>query len=247
MLVGIAAVLRYCWIWIFQNDSTPDSSDASAQTTEPGLLHCWRNAALLGTWMSGIGLAVLLRSPCLLGLVGTIMTVGIFYPQRHVKPTVSTGFAKFSLPRLNCIPRWIILVFVVASTATGAPDISIDKPLPPANVEPAILVQIRCKPGTSYLWKTDFDNHIRPAIDEAVARGNTFTGFQFIQAVLPSQSFHFILVFTGKTFAGLDKPGPFPHYVALFDREGTLRASDVLKEMMSYEEQATVTLVYLKR
>lgn len=247
MLVGIGLVLRYCWLRIFQNDNASDSSESSAQTVGPSLLHRWCNAALVGIWVSGIGLSVLLRSPCLLGLVGIIMIAGMFYPRRYVKPIVSTGSGKFCLPVLESVPRWIALVLVVAATATGATEISVDTPLPAANVEPAIMVQIRCKPGTSYSWKADFDQHIRPAIGEIVARGDAFTGFQFIQAALPWQSFDFILIFTGKTFAGLDKPGPFPHYIALFEREGTLRSLDVLKEMMSYEEQVSVTLVYLKK
>jgi len=56
-----------------------------------------------------------------------------------------------------------------------------------------------------------------------------------------------MLIYTGKTFAGLDKPSTPPQYVALFQREGTIRAMSVLKEMLSYEDQVTVTIVYLER
>jgi hypothetical protein len=64
------------------------------------------------------------------------------------------------------------------------------------------------------------------------------------QATLPWQPFDFMLVYTGKSFAALDKPGVPPHVAALFQREGTVRAMAVLNEMNSYEEQSTVTIVY---
>ena len=97
------------------------------------------------------------------------------------------------------------------------------------------------------LWRADFDQHVRPAIDEVIARGDSFTRFQIMEPALPWQGFDFLLLYTGKTFAGLDRPRPFPHYVALFQREGSLRAFAALKEMGSYEDQVSVTLVHLNR
>jgi protein-S-isoprenylcysteine O-methyltransferase Ste14 len=243
ILSGISLSLRYFWLQVFQSDNTSKPSGSSEGTTEPGLLRRSRNAPIFGIWLCGIGLASLLRSPCLLGFAGIIMIVGIFYVRRQEELTPLARFAKVR-HNINRIPRWIMLLLVVALTAVGLPSLSIDKQSLPTVTEPGILVQIRCKPGTASLWEADFNQHIKPAIDEVIAHGNTYTGFQFIKATLPWQSFDFILLYTGKTFAGLDHPVPPPQYVALFQREGSLRALAVLKEMSSYEDQVTVTLIY---
>jgi hypothetical protein len=143
-------------------------------------------------------------------------------------------------------PRWITLVLVAAGTLAGLPEVT--RAVPPARtVEPAILVQIRCKPGTADLWLADFDEHVRPAIEEVVARGDTYTSFQFLQPALPAQGFDFVLLYAGKTFAGLDQPRPFPQYVAMFQREGSVRTLAALREMGAWEDHVSVTLVHMSR
>jgi protein-S-isoprenylcysteine O-methyltransferase Ste14 len=243
VLSGLSLSLRYCWIRVFQNDTVSTSSGHIVRTAEPGVLTRARNGAIFGGWLCGLGLASMLRSPCLLGFVGIIMLVGAFYIQRPEEPALMNRFVRV-IHFINRTPRWIMLLLVAAVTAAGFPAITEDKQSPPAIIEPAILVQVHCKPGTATLWKADFDKHIKPAIEEAIAHGNTYTGFQFIQATLPWQSFDFILLYTGKTFAALDRPNPPPQYVALFQREGSLRGLAVLKEMSAYEDQVSVTLIY---
>jgi hypothetical protein len=185
----------------------------------------------VGVWLCGAGLACLLRSPCFLALSGA---------------AAGAGALVYGRPAARLTPRWLTLALAAAAVAGGLPSVS--RGVAPSTItEPAILVQIRCKPGTADLWRSDFDQHIRPAIEEVVARGDEFTGFQFIQPALPAQGFDFVLLYTGKTFAGLDRPRPFPHYVALFQREGSLRAITALKEMGGWEEQVSVTLVHLTR
>jgi protein-S-isoprenylcysteine O-methyltransferase Ste14 len=236
ILISLAVVLRYFWVRAYHNDGS--------FRVETNRLHIVES---VGTWLGGVGLACLLRSPSLLGADGIIAIVSIFYSRSSEDPTLISRFAKTVLSRVNRTPRLIVLLLVVAGTAMGLPSLSIDKQSPPVGTEPAILVQVRCKPGTSYLWKADFDKHIRPAIEEVIANGTTFTGLQVIQATLPWQPFDFILLYTGKSFATLDKPGVPPHFAALFQREGTARAVAVLNEMNSYEEQSTVTIVYLSK
>lgn len=236
ILVSVAIILRYFWVRAYHHDGL--------LSLEINGLHI---AESVGTWLGGLGLACLLRSPSLLGINGIIAIVGIAYSHSSEDPTLITRFAKTVLSRVNRTPRLVVLLLVVAGTAMGLPSLSIEKQSLPVATEPAILVQVRCKPGTSYLWKADFDKHIRPAIEEVIANGTTFTGLQVIQATLPWQTFDFILIYTGKSFATLDKPSVPPHFAALFQREGTARAMAVLNEMNSYEEQSTVTIVYLSK
>jgi len=217
-----------------------------SKSARPGSLMHSLNFAISGTWLCGIGLAILLRSPCLLGFSGIVMITGMLCAGRMEEQELPARFTKV-LSLFTHIPRWAILLFVLAITVAGLPALSEDKQPAPAVTEPGILVQIRCKPGTAFLWEADFNQHIRPAIEEVIAHGNTYTGFQFIKAALPAQPFDFMLIYTGKSFAALDKPAAPPQYAALFQREGTIRALSVLKEMLSYEDQVTVTIVYLER
>jgi protein-S-isoprenylcysteine O-methyltransferase Ste14 len=246
ILVGISLCLRYCWIQILQTDTLSQPSQSSARTIRQSLSHRLYNAPIFGLWLCGIGLASLLRSPCMIGFAGLIMIVEIVLVRCPEAPTPMTRYSQI-LHHIKCTPRWVILPLIIVATAIGLPDLKVETQLPPSGTEPGILVQIRCKPGTASLWETDFNQHIRPAIEDVIARGNTYTGIQLIKATLPAQPFDFMLIYTGKTYAGLDKPVNPPQYVALFQREGSLRALSVLKEMLSYEDQVTVTLVYLEK
>ena len=144
------------------------------------------------------------------------------------------------------IPAWLMLSLVVIGTFAGFPKItrSVDSP---HVTEPAILVQIRCKPGTGELWREDFERYLRPAIEEAVGRKDSYTSFQFLEAALPGQGFDFALLYTGASFSGLDKPRLFPQYVALVEREGPVRALEIGREMGQWEDHVTVSLVHLSR
>jgi hypothetical protein len=183
----------------------------------------------------------------MLGFTGIIMIAGIFFIRRPEEAALPARFVRVLLHRISLTPRWIMLLLVIAVTVVGLPAITVDKQPAPVVTDPGILVQIRCKPGTAFLWEADFNQHIRPAIEDIIAHGGTYTGFQFIKATLPSQPFDFMLIYTGKTYAALDKPITPPQYVALFQREGSIRALSVLKEMLSYEDQVIVTLVYSER
>jgi len=247
VLVGVAINLRYFWMRAYHDTGTSGSLGFSSSDVKRESVARPHKVELLAVWLGGVGLACLLRSPSLFGVDGLIAVVGIFFSRQSDESTGMTRFAKFVFPHINRVPIWIFLMLIIAATAAGLPALSVDNQPPPSATEPAILVQVRCKPGTSYLWKADFDKHIRPAIEEVIAKGNTFTGLQVIESTLPWQPFDFMLIYTGKSFASLDKPGVPPHFAALFQREGTVRAMAVLNEMNSYEEQSTVTIVYLSK
>jgi hypothetical protein len=245
--IGVAIILRYFWMRAYHDMDTSGSLGFSSTDVKHESVGRPHKVELLGVWLGGVGLACLLRSPSLFGVDGLIAVVGIFFSRRTDESTGMTRFAKSVFPHLNQVPLWIILMLIIAATAAGLPALRVDKQAPTSATEPAIVVQVRCKPGTSYLWKTDFDKHIRPAIEDVIAKGNTFTGLQVIQSTLPWQPFDFMLIYTGKSFATFDKPGVPPHFAVLFQREGTVRAMAVLNEMNSYEEQSIVTIVYLTK
>jgi hypothetical protein len=107
---------------------------------------------------------------------------------------------------------------------------------------PALIVEVKCKPGMAAQWQADFDKEIAPAIDEVVAKGEGFDKFFYLEAALPGQNFDFLLVFEAKSFAGLDAKRPFPHYLALYRRAGPEHAKQVLDEMASWEADVHVSL-----
>jgi protein-S-isoprenylcysteine O-methyltransferase Ste14 len=247
MLLAGAALATWSFVVLtVVGDGTPNPLVPTKRLVESGPFHRSRNPMMLGGWLCGAGLACLLRSPCLLGLVGAVAAGGTFYVRRFEEPGMLARFGEGWRRYASRTPRWLTLALAAAAVIGGLP--AVTRGVAPATVtEPAILVQIRCKPGTAGLWRSDFDQHVRPAIEEVIARGDDFTGFQFLQPALPWQGFDFALLYTGRTFAGLDRPRPFPQYVALFQREGSLRAIAALKEMGAWEDQVSVTLVHLTR
>jgi len=201
---------------------------------------------ILGYWMFGAGLGLLLRSVSLIALVAVIALAASVYvhgrKEQEIAARSPAGWRRY----LYQIPGWLTLVLVITGTLAGLPAVTHSAPTPHLT-EPAILVQIRCKPGTADLWREDFEQHIRPAIEESISRGDGYTSFEFLQPALPGQGFDFALLYTGKTYAALDQPRIPPQYLALLDREGTVRTLATVREMAAWEDQVTVSLVHLTR
>ena len=108
---------------------------------------------------------------------------------------------------------------------------------------PAIMVQIRCKPGTAELWLAEFEKEILPSIQEVISKGDGITRFSYFEAALPAQPFDFVLLFEVKSLGSLDTKRPFPHYAALFRRVGAAHGEQILKEMGDWEQDVKVTIV----
>jgi len=115
-------------------------------------------------------------------------------------------------------------------------------PTPGLSTSPALMVQVKCKPGAADLWQAEFEKEIVPSIQEAIAKGDGFTSFSYYESALPSQV-DFVLVYESKSFSGLDAKRPFPHYAALYRRVGPARAQQILSEMGSWEQDVKITLV----
>jgi len=135
--------------------------------------------------------------------------------------------------------RMLALVWLLMPVPAAPPAEAADTAVAPL---PAIMVQVRCKPGTADLWLAEFEKEILPAIREAIAAGDGFTGFTYTDAALP-QAYDFVLIYEAKSFAGLDKRRPFPHYAALYRRVGPERAGQILHQMGSWEDDVKVTIV----
>lgn len=245
ILAGTAVAVWSLWAAASCFDGTPDPLTPSTQQVESGMYRRLWTPLMIGAWLCGAGLACLLRSPCLLGLAGIVVVAGLFCVRRAEEPGVAVRFGGAAMRSITRIPRWPVAVLVSLATTAALPAISVDRPLPAGVNRPAILVQIRCKPGTAHLWRASFDKYVKPGIDAAIARGGSITHFEVIESALPSQPFDFTLLYTWKSFAAFDQPGSFHHYAELFQREGSSQALNALEEMTSYEDQVTVTPIYL--
>jgi protein-S-isoprenylcysteine O-methyltransferase Ste14 len=244
VVAGALLAVWSFWALTFRGGGTPNPMVATTHLVEGEPFRRSRNPLMLGGWLCGAGLACLLRSPSLLGGVGLVVVAGVLYVRWIEEPGLAARFGVAWTKYAARTPRWLLLAVVVASCLAAAPALTVE-PAPSHLTSPAILVQIRCKPGMAGRWRGDFNQHIRPAIEEVIARGGSFTGFQLMQPALPWQSFDFVLLYSGASFASLDQPRLFPHYQALLEREGPLRTMSIVREMDSYEDQASVTLVHL--
>ena len=145
----------------------------------------------------------------------------------HTKPRVLYG------RYIELAPLFILVALLFAEALPAQSPTS----------SPAIMVQIRCKPGTAELWLADFENEILPSIQEAISKSEGITRFSYFEAALPAQPFDFVLLFEVKSLGSLDTKQPFPHYAALFRRVGAAQGEQILKEMGGWEQDVKVTVV----
>jgi len=234
ILIGSAFAVWYFWTLVFLEDPAESAAAPS------------RAQMIFGSWALGAGLALLLRSICLMLLVAIVAIAATVCFRRSAQQSsfanLRAQLGRFRIP----VPAWLILTLVLIGAIAGSPRIARSVPTPHVT-EPAILVEIRCKPGTAELWREDFEQHLRPAIEEAVGQPGSYTSFQFLEPALPGQGFDFALLYTGTSFASLDQPRIFPQYVALVDREGPARALATVREMSQWEDHVTVSLVHLSK
>lgn len=108
---------------------------------------------------------------------------------------------------------------------------------------PAVIVQVKFKPGAATQWKEAFEQQIVPAIREAIEQGDQIMSCRYFENLVAGQSYDFVLILEAKTFAFFDRRQPYPHYRALFRRLGPGEAKKLLATMDSWEADVRVTLV----
>jgi hypothetical protein len=232
LFAGVGLAVAYFWGLVSQTTASASSSGGAFW-----MLMRLRGRLVWGVWTIGAGMGLLLRSPSLMVMAAVVAVVAAVWIGRLDRRRGR---------RMARVPAWVMLALIAVGTLAGFPRVS--RSTPPDRVTvPGILIQIKCKPGTADLWRADFDQHLRPAIEEAVGRKDSYTSFEFMEPALPGQGFDFALLYTGASFSGLDQPRIFPQYVALAEREGPVRALALSQEMGQWEERVTVSLVHLSR
>jgi hypothetical protein len=232
-------------VWYFAELLIAGPGRAGSAKGESMLLRL-RGRVTWGLWTMGAGMGLLLRSPSLMVLAALCAMGAEIWLRRGNGKAREAGPSLVARRMKGRGAVWITLTLVGVGTLAGFPRVS--RSAPPERVTaPGILIQIRCKPGTADLWRADFDEHLRPAIEEAVGRKDSYTSFEFMEPALPGQGFDFALLYTGASFSGLDQPRIFPQYIALAEREGPVRALALSHEMGQWEDHVTVSLVHLSK
>jgi protein-S-isoprenylcysteine O-methyltransferase Ste14 len=101
MFSGAAISAWSFWALTFRGDGTPNPLVPTARLVGSGPFRHSRNPLMLGGWLCGAGLACLLRSPCLLGLVGIVAITGVWYVRRIEEPRLLARFGLLA-PDRSC-------------------------------------------------------------------------------------------------------------------------------------------------
>jgi len=237
LALGTGGVLWCAWLFAVPGGGTPNPLAPPKYLVVRGPYRLSRNPIMLSGWVAGLGLAALLRSPSLLAIYLVTICAGVLYIRRFEEPELTRRFGDSYRAYARSVPRWICCLALLLCWTPLRAEIAARESVP------SVVVLIKCKPGTSHLWKEAFDKQIAPAIRDAHEKGDEITGFQLLDNVVSGQPYDFVLIMHAKTFAFFDRPRQYPHYQALYRRVGKEQASRVLAEMNSWESEATVTLV----
>jgi len=237
--LGSACALWCVWSFATTGQGTPNPLSPPKHLVVRGPYRISRNPIMLGGWMAGLGLAVILRSISLLTVYLITICAGVLYVRLVEEPELTRRFGESYRAYTRSVPRWIgcclllLCMFMMPLPAASAPS----EPVP------SVIVLIKCKPGTTSQWKGAFEKQIAPAIREAIEKGDEITGFQYFEKVVAGEPYDFVLIMHAQTFAFFDRPRFYPHYQALFRRLGKEQTERLLAEMESWEAMVTVTLV----
>jgi hypothetical protein len=135
---------------------------------------------------------------------------------------------------LHIIPALLLLIAVPSQAQDATwriPDLT-----------PAVVVQIRFLPEGRTPWLDAFETHIAPAVQTAINAGR-LRAFSYYEAIVPGQTYDFLLILQADSFAFFDRRQPYPHYVALFEREGIEEGRRIVSRMTGWEADVSVSLV----
>ena len=121
MLAGGAIAAYSFWALTFAGRGTPNPLVPTTRLVESGPFRRSRNPLMLGGWLFGAGLALLLRSASLLALVGLIVIAGAVYVRRVEEPRMLARFGQSWTRYARHTPRWLTMALVAALTLAGIP------------------------------------------------------------------------------------------------------------------------------
>lgn len=239
MLVGSSLAAWSALILVAQGRGTPNPMRPPLDLVTTGPYRRSRNPIMLGGWIFGSGLALVLGSISLLGIYAVVALAGAAYVHLVEEPKLAARFGDAYRRYAARVPRWLVIL-IAPCLVTRSAQAQATSP-PPA--KPAVVVQIDVVPGGTQKWIELFETHIAPAIRDAIRAGDQLTDFEYFEALVPSQSMDVVLILKAESFGFFDQRRPAPHYRALFRRLGPEEGGRVLREMTALERSVEVALV----
>ena len=108
ILAGAALAARSFWALTFDGAGTPNPLVPTTRLVESGPFRRSRNPLMLGGWLLGAGLALLLRSASLITIVGAIVLAGMAYVRWVEEPRMLARFGEAWKQYTHRTPRWIL-------------------------------------------------------------------------------------------------------------------------------------------
>jgi protein-S-isoprenylcysteine O-methyltransferase Ste14 len=239
MLIGSIMAVWSALLLVAQGRGTPNPFRPPRDLVTSGPYHRSRNPIMLGGWIFGTGLALVLGSPSLLGIYAVVVLAGVVYVCHLEEPRLMARFGDAYRRYAAQVPRWFLILVALSTVAEVA---QAQGPSPPT-ARPAVVVQIDVVPGGTDTWIELFETYMAPAIRDAIQAGDQLTDFEYFEALVPSQSTDVVLILKAESFGFFDQRRPTPHYRALFRRHGAEEGGRVLREMTALERSVEVTLL----
>lgn len=107
VLVGAALAMWSVWLLFTRGDGTPNPLAPPQKLVSQGPYRHSRNPMMLGGWVAGLGLAVVLRSPSLLAAYAVIVVAGCLYVRYIEEPRLHRRFGAAYAEYVLRVPRWV--------------------------------------------------------------------------------------------------------------------------------------------
>jgi protein-S-isoprenylcysteine O-methyltransferase Ste14 len=105
--IGAALALWTVYCFAFIGKGTPNPMAPPRRLVVMGPYRFSRNPMMLGGWVLGLGLALMLRSPSLLVALGLIVIAGLVYVRVFEEPRLRKRFGAAYEEYARAAPRWI--------------------------------------------------------------------------------------------------------------------------------------------
>ena len=117
LALGLAIALCSAWLLTFPGQGTPNPMRPPAKLVVRGPYRWSRNPLMIGGWMFGLGLALTLGSPALLGMYLVVMVIGILYVRKVEEPRLLERFGDEYRAYAARVPRWLLLLLICGAAS----------------------------------------------------------------------------------------------------------------------------------